>query len=298
MYKKHPYFIVGWLWYVITLLPVIGIFQSGAQAYADRFVYIPFIGIYIILAWGTPHFLKFIKTPQAVSTIIFFIILPILGTMTWFQIGYWKNSNTLYAHTLEVTDNNWLIHNNYGKVLEEMGKEKEATNHFEKAMSIKPELPVTHLNLANNLYRLGKISLSEKHYNMALSASYSSNESEVALKAHNRLALIYQMQKKNDQAIMHYTEALRINPNESKTLNNIAIIQAQTDNFQEAFANFSKALELDPANVETLNNLGLLSIKMGNSEVGIYYFKRAVLLNPNYKPAQYNLAKYSKNLPK
>jgi len=289
LHRKHPYLIVGWLWYVISLLPVIGIFQSGAQSHADRFVYIPFIGIYIILAWGTPHFLQVLKTPRVISTIIFFIILPVLSTMTWFQIGYWQNSNTLYAHTLSVTKNNWLIHNNYGKVLEDQGKEKEANVHFEEAMNIDPESSVHHLNFANNLYRLGKIGEAEKHYKMAITVG---NDKESTAKANNRLAFIYQIQKKNSAAIKHYKEALRIKPTQVKTLNNLAILLAQTGDFSNAALNFNKALELSPQNEETLNNLGLLSIRTGNFNKGITYFKKALKYNPAYKPAENNLARY------
>ena len=289
LHKKHPYLIVGWLWYVISLVPVIGIFQSGAQSHADRFVYIPFIGIYIILSWGTPHILQILKTPRVISTIVFFLILPILSTMTWFQIAYWKNSNTLYAHTLSVTENNWLIHTNYGKILEEQGKEKDANVHFEEAMNIDPESSVHHLNFANNLYRLGKIGEAEKHYKMAITVG---NDKESTAKANNRLAFIYQIQKKNSAAIKHYKEALRIKPTQVKTLNNLAILLAQTGDFSNAALNFNKALELSPQNEETLNNLGLLSIRTGNINKGITYFKKALKYNPAYKPAENNLARY------
>lgn len=289
LHKKHPYLIVGWLWYVISLVPVIGIFQSGAQSHADRFVYIPFIGIYIILSWGTPHFLQILKTPRVISTIVFFLILPVLSTISWFQIAYWKNSNTLYAHTLSVTENNWLIQTNYGKILEEQGKEKEANVHFEKAMNIDPKSSVHHLNLANNLYRLGKIGEAEKHYKMAITVG---NDKESTAKANNRLAFIYQIQKKNSKAIKHYKEALRINPSQVKTLNNLAILLAQTGDFSNAAINFNKALELSPQNEETLNNLGLLSIRTGNINKGITYFKKALKYNPAYKPAENNLARY------
>jgi len=289
LHKKHPYLIVGWLWYVISLVPVIGIFQSGAQSHADRFVYIPFIGIYILFSWGTPHFLQILKTPRVISTIVFFLILPVLSTMTWFQIAYWKNSNTLYAHTLSVTENNWLIQTNYGKTLEEQGKEKEANVHFEKAMNIDPESSVHHLNFANNLYRLGKIGEAEKHYKMAITVG---NDKESTAKANNRLAFIYQIQKKNSKAIKHYKEALRINPTQVKTLNNLAILLAQTGDFSNAAINFNKALELSPQNEETLNNLGLLSIRTGNINKGITYFKKALKYNPAYKPAENNLARY------
>jgi tetratricopeptide (TPR) repeat protein len=292
-HKKHPYLIVGWLWYVISLVPVIGLFQSGAQSLADRFVYIPFIGIYIILAWGIPHFLQVLKTPRIVAFAIFFMVLPVLSTLTWFQVSYWRNSSTLYAHTLAVTDNNWLIHNNYGMVLEEKGKTKEATGHFQEAINIKPDLPVSHLNLANNLYRLGEISEAERHYKMIIAVS---TDKEVTAKAHNRLAFIYQMQRKNNEAIKHYKKALHIQPTEVKALNNLAILLAQMGDFPNAAINFKRALEFSPQDEETLNNLGLLSIKIGNLNKGIFYFKEALKYNPAYKPAQNNLARYMNNI--
>lgn len=289
VHKKHPYLIVGWLWYVISLVPVIGLFQSGAQSHADRFVYIPFIGIYIILAWGVPHFLQVLKTPRAVAFVIFFMVLPVLSTLTWFQVSHWRDSSTLYAHTLSVTDNNWLIENNYGMVLEEQGKAKEASGHFQKAVNIKPDLPDFHLNLANNLYRLGEVAEAERHYKIIIEMN---TDDEVTAKAHNRLAFIYQMQRKSIEAIKHYEEALRIKPTEVKALNNLAILFAQKGDFPSAAINFERALELSPQDAETLNNLGLLAIKTGNINKGIFYFKEALKYNPAYKPAQNNLARY------
>ena len=213
--------------------------------------------------------------------------------MTWFQIGYWKNSNTLYAHTLLVTENNWLIHTNYGKLLEEQGNEKEASIHFEDAMNIKPEIPVHHLNLANSLYRLGRVAEAEKHYKMTVAGN---NDREATAKAHNSLAFIYQVQGKNSEAIKHYEAALQINPTQVKTLNNLAILFAQTGDFANAAINFNKALALSPQNEETLNNFGLLLIKTGNINKGITYFKEALRYNPAYKPAQNNLARYMAKL--
>ena len=289
VHKKHPYLIVGWLWYVISLVPAIGLFQSGAQSHADRFVYIPFIGIYIILAWGVPHFLQVLNTPRTVAFVIFFMVLPVLSTLTWFQVSHWRDSSTLYAHTLSVTDNNWLIENNYGVVLEEQGKAKEASGHFQKAVNIKPDLPDSHLNLANNLYRLGEVAEAERHYKIIIEMN---TDDEVTAKAHNRLAFIYQMQRKSIEAIKHYEEALRIKPTEVKALNNLAILFAQKGDFPSAAINFERALELSPQDAETLNNLGLLAIKTGNINKGIFYFKEALKYNPAYKPAQNNLARY------
>jgi len=174
-------------------------------------------------------------------------------------------------------------------VLEEQGKAKEASGHFQKAVNIKADLPDSHLNLANNLYRLGEVAEAERHYKIIIEMN---TDDEVTAKAHNRLAFIYQTQRKSIEAIKHYEEALRIKPTEVKALNNLAILFAQKGDFPSAAINFERALELSPQDAETLNNLGLLAIKTGNINKGIFYFKEALKYNPAYKPAQNNLARY------
>jgi hypothetical protein len=120
--KKRPYAAVGWLWYVGTLVPVIGIVQVGAQARADRFTYIPLVGLFIIVAWVVPEFLKTWRYRKEALTALSAVCLLCLFLVTWRQVGYWQNSIALYDHALEVTDANSLIHNNRGAAYINLGK--------------------------------------------------------------------------------------------------------------------------------------------------------------------------------
>ncbi len=144
--KRLPYLFVGWLWYAITILPVIGIIQVGNFAMADRYTYLPSIGIAIMLAWGIPLLItsedirKKILFPAGIA------VLAILAVLTWQQCGYWKNSIELFNHALQVTKDNYLAHNNLGIVLFAKGKIEEAIDHYNKAIRIKPDYPLTYNN--------------------------------------------------------------------------------------------------------------------------------------------------------
>ena len=136
--KKFSYLATGWLWYAGTLVPVIGIVQAGNQAMADRYTYIPLIGLFIMVAWGVPDLLKkwnYRKEILLTSSVLSILCLSII---TWQQVGYWQNSITLYDHTLKVTDNNWLIYNNRGAAYNGLGNYRQAIEDYGRAIEIEP----------------------------------------------------------------------------------------------------------------------------------------------------------------
>ena len=157
MVKRLPYLFVGWLWYTITILPVIGIIQIGNYSMADRYHYLPSIGISVMLAWGIPLLFprkdmhKKILFPAGIAALVILVVL------TWKQCGYWKNSATLFSHSLQVTKNNYLAHNSLGLVLFEEGKIKEAIYHYNQAIRIRPDFArgynnrgIAYLSQGNN----------------------------------------------------------------------------------------------------------------------------------------------------
>jgi len=146
--KKFPYMATGWLWYIGTLLPVIGILQAGGQAMADRYTYIPLVGLFIMVAWGVPDLLKkwnyrkeILLTSSALSVLC-------LSIITWIQVGYWRNSITLYDHTLKVTDNNWAFYNNRGIAYSSLGNYRQAIDDCSRAIEIKPGYADAYTNRA------------------------------------------------------------------------------------------------------------------------------------------------------
>ncbi len=154
--KKLPFLFVGWFWYLGTLIPVIGLVQVGKQAMADRYTYLPSIGIGIMLIWGIVYLLpqeklrKIILIPAAV------IVLSVLTFLTWQQCGYWKSSISLYNHALQITKNNDLAHYNLANALIKQGKTGEAIVHFSQAIAINPYHDSAHCNLGVALAAEGK----------------------------------------------------------------------------------------------------------------------------------------------
>ncbi len=212
--RHFPYLLVGWLWYLGTLVPVIGLVQVGLQSMADRYTYVPLIGIFIMIAWGAPELLnrwrygRFALASAALGIIFACII------MTYIQIGYWRNSIALYEHAIEVTSANSWAQNNLGYALDLKGKREEAVAHFQKAISISNEADA-HYNLGTVLASQGKLddAINQFRESIRISPEYA--------KAHNNLGNAFLYQGRLDEAIASYREALRLNPDYTMAQENL-----------------------------------------------------------------------------
>ena len=247
--RRYPYLAVGWLWYVGTLVPVIGLVQVGGQAMADRYTYVPLIGLFIILVWGVSELSGRWRHVRVVVPILTGLVLSALCLGTWWQLHYWQDSVTLFEHTLRVTTSNSIIHNNLGAALTRKGKFEEAVGHFSKSLQIRPDQPNTHVNLAVAQVQLGNL----------------------------------------ESAIAHYTKALELDPNHPGAHNNLGnalVLQGKPD---EAAAEFRRALEINPGYAEAHNNLGVVLARQGNLDDAIAHFSEALQINPAYEQARINL---------
>ena len=150
-FKVHPYFLVGWLWYIGTLIPVIGFIQVGMQAMADRYAYIPFIGLFVIVVWGFSDFLKIFKNKKIMIISISLAIITIITALTWSQVRYWADNFTLYEHAIAVTKNNYVAHSNLGAALYKKERVNEAIIHFIEALKIAPDFNEALINLRVSL---------------------------------------------------------------------------------------------------------------------------------------------------
>ena len=204
--RRYPYLVVGWLWYIGTLVPVIGFVQVGFQAMADRFTYIPLIGLYIIIVWGVPEIMPRWPHRNLYLATLSTTVLLCLMALTWNQAQYWKNGISLFEHTLEVTSNNWLCNYNLGTALDKEGRTDDAIKHYQEALRIKPDYAEAHNNLGIALDKKGRI----------------------------------------DDAISHYQEALRIEPDNAEAHNNLGIDLARKGNIDAAVEHFQKALQINP----------------------------------------------------
>ena len=281
--RRHPYLPVGWLWYLGTLVPVIGLVQVGIQARADRYTYVPLIGLFIIIAWGVPYLVKRLKSRKILLGTATGILLLGLMVSSWIQLQHWKSNATLFEHAINVTANNYLAHDNLGNVLAQKGKIDEAIAHYYTALGIKPNSANTHNNLALALLGLGRIDEAIGHYRVAL--NYQSNSPEI----HNNLGVSLARRGQIDEAIAHYFIALRLKADYEEAYNNLGNALARQGKLDEAAAQFSRALEIRPNYPDAHNNLGVALARQGRLDAAIAHFKKALQLKPDYTQAQNNL---------
>jgi len=281
--RKIPYITVGWFWYVVTLIPVIGIVQVGLRAKADRFTYITLIGLFVIIAWGANDLLS--KWPHRKIWLgtLAGIILPVLMVLTWKQVQHWENSITLYKHTLKHTSNNLLVHNYLGTTLGMQGRTEEAIEHYLQALRLKPNYVEAHNNLAIALGMQGRTEEAIEHF---LKASQLKPDDA---KAHYNLGVAYKSLGMHKEAIESYRRALRINPDDAKVHNNLGTALGRQGRTEEAIEHFLKALQLKPDYAEAHNNLGTALGVQSRAEEAIEHFLKALQLKPDYAEAHNNL---------
>jgi Tfp pilus assembly protein PilF len=210
--KRHPYFIVGWLWYLGTLVPVIGLVKIGDFAMADRYTYVPLIGLFIILAWSLPELLRKWHYKAVALSIVAILVVSGLAAVTWIQTRYWSNSMTLYTHALQVTKNNFFAHYAIGNILAGKGKMNEASSHFAAAVKIRPDKATLQNELGRTLASQGRFDEAIPHLIQAL--KIKPNKAE----AHYNAGLALAAQGQIKKSIYHFTAALQLYP---------ALIQAQ-----------------------------------------------------------------------
>ncbi len=281
--RRHPYLPVGWLWYVGTLVPVIGLVQVGSHSMADRYTYVPLIGLFIMVAWGIPDLLarwpyRSIALPTAAGLVI------LACTITaWGQVQYWKSSVALWAHALEVTAENYIAHNNLGLVLANQGRFDEAIAHHTEALRSKPDFAEAHYNLGGALKDQGRVDEAIAHYTEALRSKPDFAE------AHNNLGVALADQSRVGEAIAHYTEALRSKPDYAEAHYNLGGVLADQGRAGEAIAHYTEALRNKPDYAAAHNNLGLISAAQGRFDEAIPYYFEALRIQPSFAAAHNNL---------
>jgi len=281
--RRHPYLLVGWLWFLGTLLPVIGLVQVGAQAMADRYTYVPCIGLFIVVVWGMADLAARWRAPRFLLPVGAAVVLSALMICTWVQVGYWRDSISLYEHTLQVTRGNPIIRNNLGIALAEQGKTDQAIAHYDEALRLKPDYAEAHNNLGIALDAQGETDQAIAQYGEALRLKPDYAD------AHNSLGLALAAQGKMDQAIAHYDEALRLKPDYAEAHNNLGIALEAQGKLDQAIAQYDEALRLKPGYADAHNNLGLVLEAQGKADQAMVEYAEALRLNPDLAGAHNNL---------
>jgi Flp pilus assembly protein TadD len=292
--RKHPYLLVGWLWYLGMLVPVIGIIQVGDQALADRYTYLPLVGIFIMLAWSIADISARWKNRPLLLGGLAGILIAALGLLARTQVGYWKNSVTLFQHAVKVTDRNSVAHYLLGDALDAWGQTEQAKSHYLDALSIDPTCSLAHNNLGTALLAEGNLEQAEEHFLEA--TRYKPHFVE----AHTNLGAILIRQGKLQEATGELAKATEINPDYAEAYFNLGIALAQQGRRDEAAAKYAEAIRLyssypealrvNSAYADACTALGVLLAQSGRTHEAVSYLLEAIRSKPNQADAHYNLA--------
>jgi len=297
--RSAPHLLVGWLWYLVTLLPVIGLLQVGTQARADRYTYLPTIGIAIALAWALQRWACAPATqgeeaassrdpgiaPRAwIAGTTCLAVLAALALATSAQTRVWRDSFTLYEHALRATRDNYLAANNLGAAHARAGRFGLAAEHYRLSLGLRPEHAEAHNNLGIALERLGDTVAARRHYEQALLLLPDFDQ------AHVNLGGLDASQDRYAAALAHYAAALPERPDDAALHLNIAGIQVHEGRRREAEAHYQAALELEPGLADARLKYGLALEGWGEAGAAVVQYREALRHAPNLLPAIQRLA--------
>src|SRR6266478_4691799 len=281
--RIRPYLMVGWLWFLGTLVPVIGIVQVGGQIMADRYFYIPSIGLFIVLAFGLADIARSWRVMPALSGTVAGGALLIFAILTNAQIQRWRDSFTLFEHTLAVTPPNLRIEHNLGVALAVSDRYDEAAAHFEKALQIDPNFYDGLVVMGVTRAHQGRLPEAIEYFQAAIRSQPD------APKAHVQLAHALWTQNRDEAALEEMRHASQFAPNDTNIRADVGLALALMGRIPEAIEELHEALRLNPNNAETHNNLGLALVASGKPRESIPEFEVALRLKPELKGAADNL---------
>lgn len=321
--ERRPYLLVGWCWYVITLLPVLGIVQLGEQRMADRYTYVPLIGPFFAAAWLAASAASSRLRARLLGAVAL-ALLAALAVVARAQVAHWRDSSALYRRALEIDDRNASAHNNLGIELGQAGQLTEALPHFREALRIRPDYPPALNNLGNTLQQLGRTAEAVQLYDEALRLDPTSVDARISL------GLAFQRDGRHDEALRYIDEALALDPNREdarraavqvhrergRALAREGRLADATEHFRRvlqlepqgweshydiaaalalggqlgpASEHYGRAIELQPDRAGLRDEWGVVLLRLGQRDAALAQFRQALALAPDYQPARENL---------
>jgi protein O-mannosyl-transferase len=284
--RRSPYLIVGWCWYLGTLIPVIGLVQVGLQASADRYTYVPLIGIFVAIVWAAADIVAYLHVPASVAAYAAGLTLGAGAVLTEVQLGHWRDTPTLWNHTIAVVPDSYVAYNNLGYYFageDDEGSLAQAKEYFEASLRLSPNFADARNNLGHSLAREGRLQEAIKFYTEALALN-----PRVA-QVHNNLGLALARLGRLDEAADHFRQAFAIRPDYSMAHNNLGKLLAQRGQIREAQSELEEALRLNPENADAHANLGVLLQRVGDAQGAFDRFQTAIRLEPKNADAHNNL---------
>ncbi len=314
---RFPYFVVGWLWYLITLVPVIGLVQIGWQAMADRYTYIPLIGIFVIVVWGFSDPVMKLFSLRKLLPAVGIMLIFALSAATWFQVRHWRDTGSLFSHALAIDWNNFRAHESLATAMAKRGEYHQAIEHYSEAMRLRPEDTGIICNLGYTFYRVGNVDEALRQYEHALRLNPGDS---LALR---NMGLLRCEQGRFDEALgflqraqprrpddiillfglgstltrlgrmqeasESYRIVVRMWPENAEARLALGTVLMDSGNLSDAASSFKTAIEIKPDYPEAYNGLGIVSFKQGQPETALSCYFQALRLNPEYAEAHYNI---------
>jgi protein O-mannosyl-transferase len=282
--RKLPYLITGWGWYVVMLLPVIGLVQVGAQALADRYTYLPQIGIVLAITWAAADAAAGSRRLQRFIAATAFAVTVVLALCAFQQTRYWRNSESIWLHTLAVTKNNDVAHNELGEVRLRNGPVEDAIQEFQTALKITPQFPIAHHNLGLAFLKKGNLADAIEEFRFVLSRDPQN------IKCRLNLAAALLESGRAVEAIMEYQKVLKIIPDFAQGHFDLGTAYMRAGRLADGMAQFKIALQLRPRYADAEYSLGLAEIQNGNRAEAIRHWREALKIDPTSVAAQTALA--------
>ncbi len=318
--RKRPYGLVGWLWFLGTMIPVIGLVQVGVQYMADRYTYIPLLGVFWIVVWAAADLITRWRLAGGVVVLTILLVLGTCAARTRVQLNYWRDAESLFRHAIAITKNNFVAFDGVGLALYYKGQPDEAVFYYLKALEIRPTYKYALENLdaalarieavnaaTSNLQTLApRIAVNHANAHNILGMGFGMNGNLDEAIKHFQKALYYEpdninarsnlghalaLQGRPDEAIGQCEQILRLSPHSPQAHNIMGLALLKQGKLDEAVAHLREALQYEPDNAETHFNLGQALAKLGQRDEAIANFKEALRLNPNYREAQEQLNK-------
>ncbi len=281
--KKRPYLLMGWLWFLISLVPVIGLVQVGSQGEADRYDYIPSIGIFIALIWGIGELLGDRKSVVVLESVASCAVLGLCIHGTMAQVNTWKNGFTLFGHAIMVTRDNFAAYDSLGMTWFGFGENAKALEALNMALKINPEVAEVQRDKGVVLVKMRRREEAIKWLDSASQLNPNDADTQNLLGA--QLAAL----GKNDEALKHHARAVQLKPQNAEFQNNFGAALAAMGNRADAELHYAEAVRLEPGNAHYQNNYGTALARANQPQQAIEHFLAALRLNPRYGDAYSNL---------
>jgi len=277
MARRRPYLIVGWAWYLVTLAPVIGLIQVGAQARADRYTYIPMVGLSIALVWGAAEILQ--PWPR-VRTVLAWSVCAACIVLTWTQVRYWQDGVSLFRHAADVTTDNYVARFNLASALSARGEDAEAARQLAEAVRIQPNSAAARAELGQLLAKQGHL----QEALLQLHAAVRLNPSDAI--AHYRLGTVLGEAGSPREAAREFMETVRLDPGNADAHYNLGISLANQGSVEEAASEFAAAVRLSPDDASARYNLGVSLARLGRIRESIAQLSEAIRIDPHLPGAR------------